>query len=152
MVYSVQGTAPPTGQIRTGSLHGELLDALRELVNHGDLAPGIRVPERDLCERFAISRTPLPRLAFVSALLPRRQAAFTIEAVRLLLDELPEEQAEALAFRMILGWSLMEIAEATQTPLNTVRSRLRLAKDGVRKRVAEHEELAEALDEATGES
>jgi RNA polymerase sigma factor (sigma-70 family) len=78
-------------------------------------------------------------------------AARRRDAVRRLLDELPEEQAEALALRMILGWSLKEIATATATPLNTVRSRLRLAKEGVRKRVAEDSALADALDEATGE-
>jgi DNA-binding GntR family transcriptional regulator len=42
-----------------GSLHRELLEALRELVNHGDLAPGSRVPEKLLCLRFGVSRTPL---------------------------------------------------------------------------------------------
>jgi DNA-binding GntR family transcriptional regulator len=80
MVHSVQRAAAPTAQIRTGSLHGELLDALRELINHGDLAPGIRVPERDLCERFTISRTPLREALKVLAaeglieLLPNRGA------------------------------------------------------------------------------
>jgi RNA polymerase sigma-70 factor (ECF subfamily) len=73
-------------------------------------------------------------------------------AVRALLDELPEEQAEALALRLMLGWSVKEIAEATCTPLNTVRSRMRLAKDALRKRVAEDPALAAALDRATGAS
>jgi RNA polymerase sigma factor (sigma-70 family) len=78
-------------------------------------------------------------------------AARRRDAVRRLLDDLPEEQAEALALRMILGWSIKEIAAATETPINTVRSRLRLAKEGLRRRVAEDPALAEALDEATGE-
>jgi RNA polymerase sigma factor (sigma-70 family) len=73
-------------------------------------------------------------------------------AVRGLLDELPVEQAEALALRLMLGWSLKEIADATGTPLNTVRSRMRLAKDALRKRVASDPALAEALDRATGEA
>ena len=72
-------------------------------------------------------------------------------AVRSLLDKLPEEQAEALALRLMLGWSLKEIADATATPLNTVRSRMRLAKDALRKRVSTDPALAEALDRATGE-
>jgi len=77
---SPQAAAPAAGQSRTGSLHSELLDGLRELVNHGDLAPGVRVPERDLCERFAISRTPLREALKVLAaeglieLLPNRGA------------------------------------------------------------------------------
>jgi RNA polymerase sigma factor (sigma-70 family) len=66
--------------------------------------------------------------------------------VRGLLDELPEEQAEALALRVALGWSLKEIAEATSTPLNTVRSRLRLAKEALRRRLDEDPVLAEELE------
>lgn len=68
------------GPVRSGSLHGEVLDALRELINHGDLAPGVRVPERELCARFAISRTPLREALKVLAaeglveLLPNRGA------------------------------------------------------------------------------
>jgi len=73
-------------------------------------------------------------------------------AVRALLDELPEEQAEALALRLMLGWSLKEIADATSTPINTVRSRMRLAKDALRKRVAADPALAAALDRATGDA
>jgi RNA polymerase sigma factor (sigma-70 family) len=73
-------------------------------------------------------------------------------AVRALLDELPEEQAEALALRIMLGWSLKEIAAATGTPLNTVRSRMRLAKDALRKRVAADPALAATLDRASGEA
>jgi len=73
-------------------------------------------------------------------------------AVRALLDELPEEQAEALALRIMLGWSLKDIAAATGTPLNTVRSRMRLAKDALRKRVAADPALAATLDRAGGEA
>jgi len=79
-------------------------------------------------------------------------AARRREAMRRLLDDLPEEQAEALALRIILGWSLKEIAAAMGAPLNTVRSRMRLAKETLRRRVSEDPELAEALEAATGES
>jgi DNA-binding GntR family transcriptional regulator len=41
------------------TLHGTLLDSLRSLINQGDLAPGSRVPERTLCQKFSVSRTPL---------------------------------------------------------------------------------------------
>src|SRR5450432_1074120 len=41
--------------------------------------------------------------------------------VRDLLSVIPPEQAEALALRVALGWSLEEIASASETPLNTVR-------------------------------
>ncbi len=66
--------------------------------------------------------------------------------IRSLLDDLPEEQAEALALRIMLGWSLKEIAASTGAPLNTVRSRLRLAKEGLRRRIADDSVLAEALE------
>src|SRR5580700_11751553 len=56
-------------------------------------------------------------------------------AVRALLDELPEEQSEALALRFMLGWSLADIAEASSAPLNTVRSRIRLAKEALRRHI-----------------
>ena len=42
-----------------GTLHADLLAGLRDLINQGDLEPGARVPERALCERFSVSRTPL---------------------------------------------------------------------------------------------
>jgi len=51
------------------------------------------------------------------------------ELLRNLLDNLPTEQAEAIAMRVVLGWSIKEIAVHSGAPLNTVRSRLRLAKE-----------------------
>ena len=68
--------------------------------------------------------------------------------LRELLGKLPEEQAEALALRVALGWSLQEIADATETPANTVRSRLRLAKEAMRKRIANNPLLADELEVA----
>jgi len=41
------------------SLHAELSDRLRELIVSGDLAPGSKVPEQRLAEKFGVSRTPL---------------------------------------------------------------------------------------------
>ncbi len=45
--------------LRRTSLHQELADNVRELIISGELAPGTKVPERDLCEMFGVSRTPL---------------------------------------------------------------------------------------------
>jgi RNA polymerase sigma-70 factor (ECF subfamily) len=67
------------------------------------------------------------------------------EILRELLAELPAEQAEALAMRVVLGWSLEEIAGQSGAPLNTVRSRLRLAKESLRKTIESQPELYEAL-------
>jgi DNA-binding GntR family transcriptional regulator len=41
------------------SLHADVLNQLRDFIVEGHLSPGSRVPERELCERFKISRTPL---------------------------------------------------------------------------------------------
>jgi RNA polymerase sigma-70 factor (ECF subfamily) len=65
--------------------------------------------------------------------------------VRGLLDELPEEQAESLALRVALGWSLKEIAAAMGAPVNTVRNRLRVAKEALRQRIAADPEMAREL-------
>ena len=65
--------------------------------------------------------------------------------VRTLLDEIPPEQAEALALRTMLGWSLEEIAQASAVPVNTVRSRLRLAKESLKRRIEASPGLLEAL-------
>ena len=62
------------------SLHGELLAALRDYLVEGNLADGARIPERLLCQRFGISRTPLREALKVLAaeglidLLPNRGA------------------------------------------------------------------------------
>ncbi len=55
------------------------------------------------------------------------------ELLRQLLSRLPEEQAETLGLRVVLGFSLDEVAQATGAPTNTVRSRMRLAKEALRK-------------------
>jgi RNA polymerase sigma factor (sigma-70 family) len=56
-------------------------------------------------------------------------------ALRTLLGEIPEAQAETLIMRVALDYGVDEIAQATRVPLNTVRSRLRLAKEALRCRI-----------------
>jgi RNA polymerase sigma-70 factor (ECF subfamily) len=63
-----------------------------------------------------------------------------------LLESLPEEQAHSLALRIVLGWSLDEVALATGAPVNTVRSRVRLAKEALRRRIEANTDLAEDLE------
>lgn len=85
-VKTLEGAAP----IVRRTLHDELVDRVRELIVEGDLAPGIKVPEKALCERFGVSRTPLREALKVLAseglvdLLPNRGAQvskLTIEAL-----------------------------------------------------------------------
>lgn len=45
--------------IQRRTLHSEIVDHLRELIVGGELEPGQKIPEKTLCERFDISRTPL---------------------------------------------------------------------------------------------
>jgi DNA-binding GntR family transcriptional regulator len=61
-------------------VHTSLLDGLREVFVRGEIAPGSKVPEAALCERFGVSRTPLREALKVLAaeghvdLLPNRGA------------------------------------------------------------------------------
>lgn len=79
---------------------------------------------------------------------PAEEAAATRrkELLRELLDQLPPEQAEVLALRIVLGCSRDEIAETTGVSENTVKSRLRLAKDALRRKIESDPKLAEALE------
>lgn len=69
------------------------------------------------------------------------------ELLRELLEDLPEEQAEALTLRVVMGWSLDEVARASGAPVNTVRSRVRLAKEALRARIEAQPALAELREE-----
>lgn len=55
------------------------------------------------------------------------------ELMRNLLDDLNEAQAKALLMHIMLGHSLDEIARMTGVSVNTVKSRLRLAKEQLRR-------------------
>lgn len=67
-------------------------------------------------------------------------------AIRELLSTLPENQAETLALRVVLGMSLGEVAAATGVPLNTVRSRIRLAREALMERIEANPSLLELLE------
>lgn len=49
----------PGKDMRRRSLHEELTQTLRDLIVHGELPPGVKVPEKDLCDAYSVSRTPL---------------------------------------------------------------------------------------------
>src|SRR3954454_19911466 len=46
---------------RTGSamMHDDVVSRLRHILTEGEIAPGARIPERELCGSLGISRTPL---------------------------------------------------------------------------------------------
>ena len=62
-----------------------------------------------------------------------RTPAAHAELVRNLLDDLNEAQAKALLMRIMLGHSIDEIASMTGVSVNTVKTRLRLAKERLRR-------------------
>ena len=74
------GGGDDSGRPADASLHGEILIRLRDHVVEGNIPDGGRVPERQLCELFGISRTPLREALKVLAaeglieLLPNRGA------------------------------------------------------------------------------
>lgn len=56
----VGGLSPlARGPIRRRTLHEDLIVVIRELIVSGQLASGIKVPEKELCDQFGVSRTPL---------------------------------------------------------------------------------------------
>ena len=112
--------------------------AVRTALNARRRSRALRARYDDLTDADAVeSSTPHD-----VALAERRK-----RLVRDLLAVLPPEQAEALALRVALGWSLEEISSASATPLNTIRSRLRLAKEALRRRIEADPVLREKLEE-----
>jgi len=79
---------------------------------------------------------------------PEQQAlnASLTPIVRELVATLPEALAEALTLHVILGYTVQEISQTCDVPMETVRSRLRLARQALRKRVLGNPALLEALE------
>jgi RNA polymerase sigma-70 factor, ECF subfamily len=66
-------------------------------------------------------------------------------AIRKLLDELPEAQAEALALYFVMGLTAEEIAQTTGVGVPAVRGRLRLATQALKSRIEGNDVLSEML-------
>jgi RNA polymerase sigma factor (sigma-70 family) len=97
----------------------------------------LELSRRDLMARLSVDDTEsAPASVEVEA--ERRR-----HMLRELMDELPVEQADVLCLRIMLGWSLEEIAHATGAPANTIRSRVRLAKEALRRRIEQIPALAD---------
>lgn len=83
----------PSAPIVRHSLHESLVAPLREMILQGELRPGEKVPEEQLCERFGVSRTPIREALKVLAaegvlqILPHRGA---------IVARITEEQIEEL--------------------------------------------------------
>jgi RNA polymerase sigma-70 factor (ECF subfamily) len=68
------------------------------------------------------------------------------EVLEMLLDELALPQAEVLILHCALGFTVEEITRSAHCPVETVRSRLRLAKQALRDRISGSSQLAEILE------
>src|SRR5262245_36761793 len=112
--------------IERRSLHGELVERLRALITVGELANGQKVPERALCERFGVSRTPLREALKVLAsegvvtLRPNRGAVVNGLTAQDLAQAFPvmgalEALAGEIACRMITDGELAKIRAAHET-------------------------------------
>jgi RNA polymerase sigma-70 factor (ECF subfamily) len=66
-------------------------------------------------------------------------------AFQRLMQDLPESQAETFMLRVILDYSLPQVALATGVSINTVRSRVRLAKEKLKERLRTNKNLHELL-------
>ena len=75
-------------------------------------------------------------------------AAHRRNVLRRLLDELPEAQAEALVLHCVMGLTIDELAAVTTAPVETARSRLRLAKTALRERIARDPTLSDSWEES----
>ena len=115
------------------SLHDEVIERIRDMIVEGEIAPGARVPEREFCERFGISRTPLREALKVLAsegivqLLPNRGArvaalsATDIEELFEVLTRL-ESLAGELAAQRIAKRELVPIRRAHDAMVKSFRT------------------------------
>jgi RNA polymerase sigma-70 factor (ECF subfamily) len=71
-------------------------------------------------------------------------------ALRALLDALPASQGEVLCLHHMVGLTALEIATLDGTPVETVRSRLRLGRKALLMRVLGNEQLLDTLGVSDG--
>jgi RNA polymerase sigma-70 factor (ECF subfamily) len=68
-------------------------------------------------------------------------------AFRALLEGLPQPQAETFRMRVVMDYTLPQVARATGVSVNTVRSRIRLASEKLRQRIQSEPALYDDLTE-----
>jgi RNA polymerase sigma-70 factor (ECF subfamily) len=109
----------------------------------------MNVRRRDATRKRARQGTPLDPER-LSSEVPDPEAsaesASLIPIVRELMLTLSEPLAEALTLHVVLGYTVTEIAESSGISVETVRSRLRLAKQALRKRALGNPSLREVLE------
>ena len=113
---------PTRGSVRTwvlGIVHNRAIDALRRnMVHERRLAPFEGVEE----QREAPERTDVEAA--------RRQEAVSVRSA---IGELPAEQSQVIELAYFGGFSHTEIAEMLETPVGTVKGRMRLGLEKLRR-------------------
>ena len=92
------------------TLHDQIVARLRDLIARGELTPGSRIPERELCERFDVSRTPL-------------REAFKVLAWEGLLELNPNRGARVTAVSYRTVEEVMPVLAALAAPLGELACR-----------------------------
>ncbi|MGR3401557.1 GntR family transcriptional regulator [Paracoccus sp. (in: a-proteobacteria)] len=113
--------------LKRRSLHAEAVETLREMIIGGQLAPGARLVEAELCEMFTISRTPLRealRVLEVEGLVtfyPNRGAVVSIISAEEVL-----QQFEVIANleRIALELAIERMTKADLGRLNRMHDRM----------------------------
>jgi RNA polymerase sigma-70 factor (ECF subfamily) len=119
------------GSVRTwvlGIVHNRAIDSLRRNLRHDTR----RASDEGIEERFeAKERTDV-------------QAAHSEEAaeVRTALDTLPDEQSKAIELAYFGGFSHSEIATMLETPIGTVKGRIRLGLEKLRGQLGQFMEVS----------
>ncbi len=116
------------------NLYREVADRIGDLIEHGELLPGERISEKQLCERFGVSRTPLREALKVLAteglieLLPNRGARvvrLTLKNVKDTYDLMAalEGLSGELACQYISDTEIAAIRQLHDTMLEHYRNR-----------------------------
>jgi RNA polymerase sigma-70 factor, ECF subfamily len=123
---SRQRYQPERGSVRTwvlGVVHHRAIDALRRNLVHDRRRVGVEGVEE---------RQEAPELTDVEA--ARREEA---RNVRTALDALPEDQCRVIELAYFGGFSHSQIAEMLEMPIGTVKGRMRLGLEKLRRQLSE---------------
>ena len=115
------------GSVRTwvlGIVHNRSIDALRRNAVHA----GRRASDEGIEERFeAKDRTDVEAI--------RRDEA---QSIRGMLEQLPRDQSRVIELAYFGGFTHAEIAEMLETPIGTIKGRMRLGLEKLRSAVEAH--------------
>jgi RNA polymerase sigma-70 factor (ECF subfamily) len=81
--------------------------------------------------------SPQPHVEWIEPVDAHSAVASEWTALRAAFDRLPAEQRAAIVLHMHVGYSLEETARLVSAPVETVRSRLRLGKERLRRELGE---------------